>query len=315
MPFGFKFGRQEEPVPEWANFFTRPQYDEFIRNVDAYFRRAGSAVEHEPDTPRITVSGGSFPEGQYGLMNLAQVCNMCESEQWPDRIAEHFDSLVAAQMDREQFKVEEADFSQVKDLLAVRIGHEESVPTDILCFRRDLHGTISYLVFDLPNSVEAVANDLPKKWGRSLDELFAIALDNVLKNTKPDVEQVDVEPGLAFTAYSGDSFFTASFALLLERLPHAVGRYGTLVATPHRHMMLCHALDSIEAVQLVHHMGILAENLDREGPGSISPKLYWYHDGTFVDLPFKIEGENFNFYPPEDFVNMLNALDAKSPRE
>jgi hypothetical protein len=311
MPFGFKFGgKREQPVPEWASFFTPDRYDAFLQDVDGYFRRAGSTIEHEAGTPRITVSGGNFPAGQYGLLNVAQVCNMCERDEWPQRIADHFDSLVAAQLDRAQFGAKEAEFEQIKDLLAVRIGDESGLPTDILCFRRDLPGTISYLVLDLPHSVEGVSTDLPKKWRKSIDELFLIALDNVFSNVKADTDAVEIEPGVAFTAYAGDSFFVASLALMLDRLPDALGRHGSLVSVPHRHTMLCHPIERIDVVQVIPHMAAVTQQLDREGPGSISPRLYWHHAGKFDELPCKIEGQNFDFFPPAEFIEMLNGLAA-----
>jgi hypothetical protein len=198
----------------------------------------------------------------------------------------------------------------MKDLLAVRVGDEESLPTDKLIFRRDLPGTISYLVFDLPNSVESVAPHLPEIWGKSIDELFALGLANVKQSANPSIEQVEIEPGATFTAYTGDSFFTASFALLLDQLDGATGPHGTLVAIPHRHMLLIHRIETAAAVFAVQHLGVLAVNLDEQGPGSISPNLFWYRDGKFVNLPFRIEGDSFNFRPPEEFMEMLNALPA-----
>ena len=263
-----------------------------------------------PAEPRLTVSGGAFPPGQYGVMNLAQVCNQVPGAEWPLRIADHFDALAAAAKDHEQFNVRAAEFEQVREMLAVRIGDEESLPTDKLLFRRDLPGTISYLVFDLPHSVESVPRELPDKWGKSVDELFALGLANVKDSAKPETERVEIQPGVAFTAYSGESFFTASFALLLDELPDATGEHGTLVAVPHRHMLLVHRIENADVIHAIQHLGVLALNLDEQGPGSISPNLYWYRAGKFTNLPFRIEGEEFHFRPPEEFMEMLNGLPA-----
>jgi hypothetical protein len=172
--------------PAWANFFTRPQYDEFVRQVDVYFRRAGSNVAHDDHVARVTISGGSFPEGEFGLMNVAQICNMTEADEWPQRIADHFDSLVAAQLDREQFNAKEADFEQVKDLLMVRIGDEASLPLDILCFRRELPGDDQLPRVRPAQQREGVSNDLPKKWDKSLDELFPSRSTTCSRTSKPD---------------------------------------------------------------------------------------------------------------------------------
>jgi hypothetical protein len=308
MPFGFRFSKKM-PVPEWAPFFSREQFEKFINLLGDYFKRSKSKITFaDTATPRLTVTGGSFPPGHYGVINLAQVCNQLPAEKWPQRIADHFDALAAAARDHEKFNVREAEFDQVKEMLAVRIGDEGSLPTDKLLFRRDLPGTISYLVFDLPHSVESVPPELPEKWGRSVDELFALGLANVKKSAHPSIEQVEINEGASFTAYTGDSFFTASFALLLDELDGATGPHGTLVAIPHRHMLLVHRIDNADAIFAVQHLGVLAYNLDEQGPGSISPNLFWYRDGKFLNLPFQIEGDTFNFRPPEEFMKMLNGL-------
>ena len=124
----------------------------------------------------------------------------------------------------------------------------------------------------------------------------------------PTIEQVEIQPGVSFTAYSGESFFTASFALMLDQLDGATSPNGTLVAIPHRHMLLFHSIHTADAIFAVQHLGVLAVNLDQQGPGSISPNLFWYRDGRFVNLPFRLEGDTFNFRPPDEFMKMLNGL-------
>ncbi|MEA2734610.1 MAG: hypothetical protein QOE14_1061, partial [Humisphaera sp.] len=315
MAFGFRFGKKGEPVPEWAPFFTRAQFESFVNQLGAYFHRARSKMKFDDTAvPRITVSGGTFPQGRYGIVNLAQVCNQVPAEEWPQRIADHFDSIVAAAKDHERFNVRESQFDQMKEMLAVRIGDEASLPTDKLLFRRNLPGTISYLVFDLPNSVESVPLEIPEKWGKTLAELFEIGLANVKRSANPEIERVEIETGVSFTAYSGESFFTASFALLLDQLDNAVGPHGTLVAIPHRHTLLLHRIENINMIKAVQRLGILAVNLDEQGPGSISPCLFWYRGGIFIDLPFRIEGDTLHFRPPDEFMKMLKELPAGNER-
>ena len=73
MPFGFRFTKKT-PVPEWAPFFTREQFEKFINLLGDCFKRYKSKITFaDTATPRLTVSGGSFPPGHYGVVNLAQV--------------------------------------------------------------------------------------------------------------------------------------------------------------------------------------------------------------------------------------------------
>jgi hypothetical protein len=68
---------------------------------------------------------------------------------------------------------------------------------------------------------------------------------------------------------------------------------------------------------IVNAVGLLLRLADaqcRQGPGSISPNLYWWKDGHLTLLPSKREGGQFQFIPPSEFVAVLNALaKAESP--
>jgi hypothetical protein len=50
--------------------------------------------------------------------------------------------------------------------------------------------------------------------------------------------------------------------------------------------------------------------MEREGPGSITPNLYWYRDGRFTLLPYEIANKQFNFRPPDELVDLMNQLAA-----
>jgi hypothetical protein len=45
-----------------------------------------------------------------------------------------------------------------------------------------------------------------------------------------------------------------------------------------------------------------------QGPGSISPDLYWWREGSVTLLPSQFDGSNIQFMPPDEFVQALNAL-------
>ena len=39
--------------------------------------------------------------------------------------------------------------------------------------------------------------------------------------------------------------------------------------------------------------------------------LFWYKDGTYTELPYKFENGKLQFFPPDNFVELLNELKAK----
>jgi hypothetical protein len=125
----------------------------------------------------------------------------------------------------------------------------------------------------------------------------------------PEVSRLKDEDGSELVALTGDHFFVATHALFLHEHPDCLGAHGALVVVPHRHAVLCSPVHDLRVVTAVQRMAILADRMERQGPGSISPRLYYrYPDGRFIDLPYALNAPRFNFFPPEPFVDVLNHL-------
>ena len=151
--------------------------------------------------------------------------------------------------------------------------------------------------------------------GKKTDDLFRLALDNVREICIPDVSEQDLGDGITVMLLSDESFFVASHALMLEEHEGCVGPFGALVGVPHRHVLLAYPIESLEVMQAIPRMIAVIAGMEREGPGSISSRIYWYQAGEFVDLPHRIEGETLHFSPPEAFVEMINLLGEQDDEE
>ena len=306
------FWRSKTPPvpPAWANFFTPEQYEHFIECVAAHFhgqkRRftLGDGVVYVEDRK----PGGKH---QLGLLNLAQMCANNEPKDWAEIVTDHFRTLEKSYSEQKVLEERIDDFGRVAELLAVRLWPLEylaDLDRDKILHRQELPGTISALVFDLPSSIRNVTPEEVKSWGKSETELFRIGLANVMENCIPDVSEQDLGEGITLTLFSDESFFVASHALLLEEHPDCLGPFGTLVGIPHRHVMLAFPIQDLRVLQAIHMMIPIIAGMERDGPGSISPLLYWYKDGDYTNLPYRIDKNTLNFTPPEDFVEMLNLL-------
>lgn len=296
--------------PAWANFFTPQQYRAFLNGVEAYFaqqKRAivlGDGVVYVDD-PK---SGGKH---QLGLLNLAQMCARNEEKEWPEVIADHFRTLEKSHNEQKVLEERLSDFDRVAELLSVRLWPENylaELDRAKILHRKDLPGTISALVFDLPSSIRNVTPEEAQAWGKSPAELFDIGLANVRETCIPDVSEQEMGEGVTLTLFSDESFFVASHALLLDQHPECVGPFGALVGIPHRHVLLAYPIEDLRVMQAVPMIIPVIAGMERDGPGSISPMLYWYQDGDFTNLPYRIEKNTLHFSPPEDFVEMLNLL-------
>jgi len=295
----------EEP-PSWANGYTTQQWTRLMNEIRACLKARGMEfVIAESGQIVMRTAGG---EKRLGLLNLTQICRQVEPEKWAGVIGRHFDSIMQTEREVLELEGKIRDFEQVKTTLVVRLAPEDAMPPELLVARMDLPGTVSYLALDLPTSIRPLKPSEVAVWGKTNDELFELALENVVRLAKPEVSTPELEPGIACTALVGESFFVATHALLLDLHPECLGAHGSLVAVPHRHCVLAYPIEDLQVIQAIPRLAMIGRKLETEGPGSISPRLYWYHHGGFVVLPYEIKANTFNFSPPEDFVAVLNEL-------
>jgi hypothetical protein len=301
-------GEKGRAVPDWAEFMEPDEYAEFRRLTDDWLRkRAGSFRD-------IDGGGVELPSEQgeprvFGLANLAQVCHRVPRAEWAARIDGHLGTTLAI-----PGTTQDPDFEDVKSKLKVRIYPENYAPpeaSDMLISRPVAPGLQAVLVIDYPDTIGTVNPDQLEKWGRTADELFDLGLANVRKQDVPDLSVVK---NTSISLLSGDSFFIATSVLMLEEQLKPVPEHGALVIVPHRHAVLFQPIVDASIVNAVGLLLRLADAQCRQGPGSISPNLYWWKDGHLTLLPSKREGGQFQFIPPSEFVAVLNALaKAESP--
>jgi hypothetical protein len=109
-----------------------------------------------------------------------------------------------------------------------------------------------------------------------------------------------------------DHFFAASHALLLdERLPPGA-EHGAVFGVPQRHAFLYAPILDLGVIQVINRMVAATSSLFDQGPGSISPSLYWWRRGSVTALLSEFDGRRVAFAPPEEFVDVLNRLEAPS---
>ena len=306
--------RERPEPPGWASFFTPEQHATFMAHVERYF--AGRDAEFAVCDDHVRVERDGKPSA-LGLANLAQTCHLEEEHDWPMMVAEHFDRLLLGSTRDEEIIAQIGDFEAVRDRLAVRLWHENLLaevggqggPGDALIYRTDLEGTASVLVLDLPGSIKNVTPDEAKPWGKRPEDLFRLALENVPELCKPQVSRFELPNGQASYLITGEEFYVATYALLLHRFPECIGTYGALVGVPNRHAVISHPIEDLRIVEAVKSLVTAAVYMEQKGPGSITSDVYWYHDGRFTRLPYDINGNELDFRPPDELVEMLNGLE------
>lgn len=300
-----------DKVPAWASFFSADQYAAFTTIIEEHFQKKGQTIVWGNGVLTLQPSD---PAGlhQLGLVNLAQLCARNEAGDWATIVDDHFNTLDKSQTEQRVLEQRIPDFERVRDLLSIRLWPDDylkELDADRMIHRRDVPGTISALVYDLPSSIRNVTPEEANSWGLPIDELFVIAQDNVRETCIPDVTEQDMGDDLSVTMLSDESFFVASHALTLEQhYPNCIGQFGALVGIPHRHVLLAYPIETLDVVKAIPKMIAVVLGMERDGPGSISPRLYWLQHGEFLDLPYRVESNTLNFAPPDEFLEMMNLL-------
>lgn len=289
-----------DEVPTWASFFDDEQFAEFMLVVEQDLERRGD-VTIEDGVVELTIDGGG--QHRLGLQNLAQLCNQVERENWRELVREHFDRVIVSTHTHD-LEALSRDWSRVRTMVKVRLYARESLGelTESTVHREVGEDLVSVLVYDLPDAVATVPTDAPARWPVSLDEVFELALRNVLEQDEIEIETLELDDGTRFSVMVGESFFVTSRLLVLQEHLDPVNAMGALVAVPNRHTLLFSTIVDLGVVDTIHAMAILAHRRHAEGPGSLSPSLYWWRDGSLLALPTEVDDEGVRFFPPTEFV-------------
>ena len=291
--------------------FSTDEYGEFIHLVKSDLSERGYIVSGVNDgflSTKIDGKGKNF-----GLVNLAQNCKLAQKQEWSSIIKNHFDALKQSDTDESELQKNIATFDKIKGLIAVQlypVDYFDSVPEmkQSSISRSAMPGVMSVLVFDMPKAIRGVKRTESKMWNKSDNELFAIGLANVFKKTQTKLTSQDVPGGKVFFI-TAESFLTGVLALNLKQFNECLSQNGSLVSIPARGIILCHPILDLGVVKIISTLAPYTAKIFGEGPGSLSPRLYWYKDDMFTDLPYSISEGKFNFAPPDIFVGLLNKLD------
>ena len=289
--------------PEWASFFTDDDWAAFLRTVHGELGRLGLRGEVDEDGT-LTFPG---EPGQYGLANLAQKCHGEDRGEWGEIVADHFRQLIATQAR----DTESLGFDEAAPLLRLRIWAAEDIPGDAPVVARELADDLLLILsLDLPDSVATVSPEQAREWDRDDDELFAIAGEQTREDPDLELQRVEHPGGVEVVLAASDSFFGASQILWPARvLGEAMDEHGALVAVPNRHLAVLLAIEGLGVMEAVGVLVRLVATRYEEGPGSISPHLYWVREGEpLLRIPVAMGEDGAQIFPPDEFVELLNRL-------
>jgi hypothetical protein len=304
--FNRKNTKQE--IPNWAGFFENSEYSIFIYEIENYFKRINVQIEISDGI--VTADKNIFGFSSLGLTNVAQICKQDEPKNYKEIIENHFNSLIQSNKFELEFDQIADNFEEVKKYIGVRLYNEQYIDYagKEFIIGKEFGGDIySMIVFDFPDSISSIKPEQIKKWGKSVDELFEIGIQNIkekypLTITKEDFTTFDI------WFANSDHFFTPNIVFYVENLKELSGSNGLLIGIPHRHSAIIYPIENLEIANAMNGIFPAIYNMNQEGPGSLSNNVFWYKDGIFTKIPYKLEDGKLQIFPPETFLELLNKL-------
>ena len=308
-------------MPDDVGFFSRAEWTRFQDVVETDFRRRGLIVEIE--TTAVTRPGSDWSAS---LVHVAQSCYHERDSRWPGIVVSHFDSLLESAPEADPVSqdtvvadiptsTEELGPVAARAALRVRL-YPPSFAGEGRVSWPITGGIVVGLAVDLPDRVESISPEQLHAWGITTDEAFDIGRSNVRASGGLSIGGTHPagEPGLIWL--TGNDLTTTAHALWLDEVLDNVPEAGALLAVPHRHAVIVHLLiDRDLAIAAVNLMLHIADDAYREGPGSLSPSLYWWQAGRIRHLPGEVRDDGIRFEPPEAFLDVLDALPTASAED
>jgi hypothetical protein len=291
-------------VPDWAPFTQVSDHKRFLDAVHRDLRDRGLSFE-EIGGGGLRLANGNV----LGLANLAQAWNLTPDADRAKVMRDHFDRLFRHWDEAAEDKPKPS-FDEVRGQLRMRL-----VPDDFAASAREVTfvhrpfapGIVAAVAIDWPDRVEFVDPERLVDWGQTPEQVFDLALDNVLANEAVTVERTG-DPKAPASFLLGDSYYVSAHAVRLDRFIVPATPHGAVFSVPNRHAVIVQPIRDVSILGSIRVMLVATADMYREGPGSVSPALYWWRDGAISVLPGKAANGVIEFQPPDAFAELLNSL-------
>ena len=295
-------------IPNWASFFSISEYSNFIYEIESYFKIINIPIKIFDGI--IILDENEFGFSNLGLSNVAQNCKQVKTNNYKEIIKEHFNSLLESNKFDLEFNKISNNFEEVKKYIGVRLYNKEYIDyvgkefTIVKKFEGDIY---SMIVFDFPHSITNIIPKQIENWGKTVDELFEIGIHNI-KNKYPHIITKESFKVFDIWFVNSNHFFTPNIVYELENRKELIGTYGLLIGVPHRHTAIIYPIESVEVIKAINGIFPSVFNMNVEGPGSISNKVFWYKNTVFTEIPYNMKDGKLELFPPDNFLKLLNEL-------
>ncbi|MGW2724128.1 hypothetical protein [Streptomyces sp. NPDC001492] len=200
----------------------------------------------------------------------------------------------------------------------LRLAAEESIPEEARGHFKYLQPLATDLLvgiaLDTPNDVRLLSDSdvALVDW----DTLAAAARTNLLSEPV-NYDTADLPDGaLLHILGHPESVFAASKVLVFEETVRATGGpeipdEGVLLVVPNRHNLVFYPLADRHVGEAVNALAQFGQGAYEDGPGRLSPRVFWWRDGTLTSITlFDQESRTMRISPPDELMAIMRRLIA-----
>jgi len=242
------------------------------------------------------------------LLQLAQHCHARPRDEWSQLITDHLRRMTA-HLDQ---------IAEPYSMFDLRIRLVPDTPADAGTLRQlggrpFVDGVVQVLAVDVDDAVRCVPTSEVAANGWDIDEAWASArLQTELLERPDEIHAIDIG-GTDLVHVFGERPFTAGtvgvIADVIADDAH-IGDFGAIVSMPLCHSVLVHPIDDASVRFGIAGMIPITRQLFKQGPGSVSPHLYWWRDGSLEWIPTFFDGtiSGVEFYPSLELADIVADL-------
>lgn len=279
-----------------------PMAAEIAELVHHYFDERQIAFSYDPEQGLGEAQGAEF-----SVHNLAANLARIDRDDWPDYVAWHFRHLADGPPSLP------TDYSRARRKLRVRLASRDMVdqlpfPDIAKPVAEDLY---QVLMIAIDNGASTVPPDSLEAWNTDRDTVWEDATKNTLLD-EPRERRAMLKPSGERLTWVRGSWWSSTLLLGLGRYLSSRQPHGALAMVPVRDALLFH---EITDDSFVYSMSALIETgltFHFDGPDSISPHVYWWHDGSIRRLVAFEDGRLLPVWGDE-FREVLADLEAPVP--
>jgi len=268
-------------------------YGELLRELRAALARHRATFRVTDEGLLVTEADGA--EEKYGLDNLSREFTSARRAARRKVVQSYVDALVGSRRRVEACLEQMKDLDKVRPRVKLRLhppSHVHQPGIDHIVHWTPTEGLVATLVCDFDSFNCSVPDSALAGWALSRDEAVALALENIAAQDPVEVAPTPSgTPGPPLYVIHGPGSYTASHALMLDRILDGARPLGFIVAIPTRDALIYHPIRDASVQEAMQLMFMMAERFYEDGAGAVSKELFWWHRGKLSRIPTARIGE------------------------